>query len=205
MFLHYRRHLGRSAIGVGVDLNWWNYPHVVISIRAWVARTCGGIVGILGILLIAAGPAFADYDQGLIAFSNGEFDTAIKEFRTLAERGDPGAQFMLGVMYFNGFGVTQDNRVAAIFFYQAAQQGEGEAQLALGSLFIRGVGVFQDLVQAQTWLGLAAINSIGELQLLAIELRGATKRLMTDDQLAQAERLILAWRPTLAGLVRPEL
>ena len=76
--------------------------------------------------------------------------------------------------------------------------------MALGSIFIRGVGVFQDLVQAQTWLSLAAINSTGELQTQAVALRDATTRLMTAEQLAEAERLILAWRPTLAGLVRSE-
>ena len=160
------------------------------------------MAGLLGILVVAAGPAFADYEQGLAAFGNGEFSEAIDEFRALAEQGHPGAQFMLGVMHFNGSGVPQDNRVAAIFFYQAAQQGEAGAQLALGSIFIRGVGVFQDLVQAETWLSLAAINSTGELQIQAVALRDATKRLMTDDQRAKAKRLILAWRPTLAGLVR---
>ena len=169
-----------------------------------MARTRGAIVGLLGALVVAAGPALADYDQGLTAFGNGEFDAAIEEFRTLAARGHPGAQFMLGVMYFNGSGVPQDNRVAAIFFFQAAQQGKAGAQLALGSIFIRGVGVFQDLVQAQTWLSLAAINSTGELQTQAVALRDATTRLMTAEQLAEAERLILAWRPTFAGLVRSE-
>jgi TPR repeat protein len=187
-----------------VGLNWWNTPGVVTSIGTWVARTHGAIVGLLGALVVAAGPALADYDQGLTAFGNGEFDAAIEEFRTLAARGHPGAQFMLGVMYFNGSGVPQDNRVAAIFFFQAAQQGKAGAQLALGSIFIRGVGVFQDLVQAQTWLSLAAINSTGKLQIRAVALRDATKRLMTADQIAEAERLILDWRPTLAGLVRFE-
>ena len=64
--------------------------------------------------------------------------------------------------------------------------------------------MFQDLVQAQTWLSLAAINSTGKLQIRAVALRDATKRLMTADQIAEAERLILDWRPTLAGLVRFE-
>ena len=161
-------------------------------------------LGLIGLVIAFSGPAQAGYDQGLAAFGNGEFDIAFEEFRALAERGHPGAQFMLGVMHFNGSGVPQDNRIAAIFFYQAAQQGEPGAQLALGSIFIRGVGVFQDLVQAHTWLSLAAINSAGDLKAQAIALRDATLRLMTPEQVAEAQRLVGAWRPTLSGLVRSE-
>lgn len=159
------------------------------------------IAAVLGLFLALTTAAHAGYDQGLAAFGEGRFDVAIKEFRALAEEGHPGAEFMLGVMYFNGSGVPQDSQVAAIFFYQAAQQGEPGAQLALGSIFIRGVGVWQDLIQAHTWLSLAAINGPSELQSNAIALRDATKLLMTPDEIAEAQRAVAAWRPSRSGLV----
>ncbi len=155
----------------------------------------------LGLLLAFTTAAQAGYDQGLAAFGQGQFEVAIEEFRALAEEGHPGAEFMLGVMYFNGTGVPQDSKAAAIFFYQAAQQGDASAQLALGSIFIRGVGVWQDLIQAHIWLSLAAINGPTDLQGNAVALRDATRRLMTPDEIAEAQRLVAAWRPTRSGLV----
>lgn len=156
----------------------------------------------LAVWAAAASAARADYQQGLSAFGEGRFEVAIEEFFDLAERGHPGAEFMLGVMYFNGAGVAQDSQIAAIFFYQAAQQGEAGAQLALGSIYIRGVGVGQDLVQARTWLSLAAINGTDELQRQAIALRDATSLLMTPEEIAEAGRLTRNWGPRPWGLVR---
>src|SRR5688572_26351017 len=106
------------------------------------------------LVCIAALPglAHATYEDGLTAYEEGRFDYALREFRTLAHRGHPGAEFMLGVMHFNGFGVDRDEVVAAIYFRQAAEQGDPGAQLAFGSLHIRGIGVFQNLIEARKWL-----------------------------------------------------
>ena len=51
---------------------------------------------------------FADWEAGVDAYQAGDYATALKEFRLLAEQGDADAQFNLGVMYEDGQGVTQD-------------------------------------------------------------------------------------------------
>ena len=45
------------------------------------------------------------FEDGVAAYQRGEYAAALNLLRPLAEQGDPGAQFKLGVMYRNGEGV----------------------------------------------------------------------------------------------------
>jgi len=74
----------------------------------------------------------------------------------MAAKGDPGAQYNLGLMYEQGYGVTADTQKAASWFEKAAQQGEAGAQYRLGSLYAHGQGVPKDLQQAAVWYKKAA-------------------------------------------------
>ena len=49
----------------------------------------------------------------------------------LAERGDAGGQFELGMMFFYGQGAPQSEQEAAVWFRKADEQGLAEAQAAL--------------------------------------------------------------------------
>ena len=53
-----------------------------------------------------------DHAKGLDAAQRGDYATALKEFKPLAEQGDAIAQHNLGVMYGRGQGVTQDYKTA---------------------------------------------------------------------------------------------
>ena len=53
------------------------------------------------------------------------------QYCKLAERGDAGGQFELGMMFFYGQGVPQSDQEAAVWFRKAAEQGHAEAQAAL--------------------------------------------------------------------------
>ncbi len=61
---------------------------------------------LIGLLLAA--PAWADIQAGVDAHNRGDYDTALAEFRPLAEQGKASAQSNLGVMYEKGRGVPQD-------------------------------------------------------------------------------------------------
>lgn len=56
---------------------------------------------------------------------------AVKWFRKAAEQGEAHAQFMLGMCYFNGVGITQDKTEAVKWLQKAAKQGHEEAKKAL--------------------------------------------------------------------------
>ena len=49
-----------------------------------------------------------DFNRGIEAYEQGDFETALRELKPLAEQGNEGAQFYLGVMFDRGKGVVQD-------------------------------------------------------------------------------------------------
>ena len=53
-----------------------------------IAATLADVVA----LLFSAGSAWADFDDGGAAYERGDYATALKEFRPLAEQGDARAQ-----------------------------------------------------------------------------------------------------------------
>ena len=51
---------------------------------------------------VATTPTLLGFDEGLAAARRGDYVTALREFRPLAERGDANAQYRLGSMYGGG-------------------------------------------------------------------------------------------------------
>jgi TPR repeat protein len=145
--------------------------------------------------------SLAGYSEGVEAYETGHFDRAISEFQTLVEKGHAGAEFMTGVMYFQGRGVVQNRKLAAIWFHKAANKGHAGAQLAFGSVHIRGVGVYQDLIQAYKWLTLAADSKVPGLQQQAAMLRGDAEKLMSPEEIGNALSAVRSFSPIKAGLV----
>ena len=74
----------------------------------------------------------AEFAKGVRAYEEGDYASALLEFRQLAEKGYAPAQHDLGVMYANGVEVPQDYQEAAQWFHRAAAQGHARAQHALG-------------------------------------------------------------------------
>ena len=66
------------------------------------------------------------------------------------------AQFQLGLMYFNGQGVQQDDSKAVEWHTKAAEQGYADAQYNLGVMYANGRGVPQDFDKAVEWYTKAA-------------------------------------------------
>ena len=106
--------------------------------------------------LLLSGVASAGLVEGIAAFENNDFATALQEFKTLAAQKDAGAQFNLGVMYANGQGVSQDYKEAVKWYRLAAAQGYASAQFNLGVSYAKGQGVSQDYKEAVKWYRLAA-------------------------------------------------
>lgn len=159
-------------------------------------------LAIVALLTFATAARAADYEAGVAAYDRGDFRRALAEFKPLTERGHPGAEFMLGAMYFYGKGVAANPGVAAVWFAKAARQGNPSAQLAFGSLHIRGLGVKQDLFKAHMWLSLAATSDVPGLAQQAMILREESGRLMTPEEREQARQKARGWRPIRAGFVR---
>ena len=83
-------------------------------------------------LAFGAGSVLAqDFEKGLAAYNAGDYATALKEWRWMAEEGNVGAQFNLGVMYHNGWGVIQDYAEAVKWYRLAADQENEQTKSSL--------------------------------------------------------------------------
>lgn len=68
---------------------------------------------LLFLIISLSTPAFSsDFEKGLNASKSGDYVTALRERKPLAEQGLASAQFNLGVMYNAGKGVPQDYKTA---------------------------------------------------------------------------------------------
>ena len=115
------------------------------------------IIPVLLFSLLLGVPSYsADFNKGLTAFQSGDFATALKEWKPLAEEGNAVAQNNLGLMYHNGWGVPQDYKEAARLYRLAAGQEHAKAQYNLGVMYNNGNGVPQDYEEAVRWYQLAA-------------------------------------------------
>lgn len=81
---------------------------------------------------------------------------AVSWLHHLAEGGHRDEQYYLGLMYYDGRGVSRDRAAAATWFRRAADQRHHEAEYRLGLLYRDGIGVPQDLGIAAEWLRRAA-------------------------------------------------
>ena len=107
-----------------------------------------------------AGP----YEVALAAAEQGDYVTALRLWRSLAEQGDADAQYNLGVMYNNGDGVPRDYAEAMKWHRKAADQGNGNAQFNLGFMYDRGRGMPQSYIEAVKWYSLAANRGVAIAQ-----------------------------------------
>ncbi len=83
------------------------------------------VVAVVALVMGTAMPAFADYETGLRSYEIGDYEGALEEIRPLARRGDPGSQFLLGVMYAEGHGLPWDE-VKALAWLACASAGRSK-------------------------------------------------------------------------------
>ena len=102
----------------------------------------------LAIMVLAVPANAGPFEDGLVAYQRGDYATALKFWRPLAEKGNASAQYNLGVMHANGRGVPQDYAQAVKWYRMAVEQGLAEAQSNLGNMYDNGWGVPQDGAEA---------------------------------------------------------
>ena len=149
---------------------------------------CLTLAILLGGLVTGCGSDFdsgTDFDKGLAAYKNGDFATALRQFRPLAEDGHARAQHHLGFMYAKGEGVPQDDKTAVKWYTLAAEQGYAGAQTNLGLMYYTGRGVLQDYVYAHMWLHIAATSGYKK----ASQFRDIAAKKLTSAEIAKAEKL----------------
>lgn len=80
----------------------------------------------------------------------------LESTRPLAEKGDASAQYNMGVLYDQGYGVKQNFDTARQWYLKAAKQHFAKAEHNLGIIYESGKGVESDSSEAAHWFQRAA-------------------------------------------------
>lgn len=157
------------------------------------------LTGLISMLLMASvvggmwGCAGSQYQKGVKNYKPEDVVAAVRELKPLAERGDAAAQFNLGSLYYQGFGVPQDYPEAIRWFRKSAEQLYPYAQVTLGTIYAEGVqGVIaKDYPQALMWFIFAAAGGDRE----ALQLRDNLAVKMTPSQIVEAQKMAREFKP----------
>jgi TPR repeat protein len=128
----------------------------VADFKAGMKRAFNAIVAAIILLSFAAPVAATPFEDAVAAYGRGDYETALRLWRPLADQGLADSQNSLGVMYESGHGVPQDDAEAVKWYRLAANQGYATAQSNLGIMYNNGQGVPQDYFEAHFWWFLAA-------------------------------------------------
>jgi V8-like Glu-specific endopeptidase len=165
----------------------------------------------------------AQLDDAVAAAHRGEYAVAIQLIFPMADKGDARAQFNIGYMYANGWGVQRDLAEAIKWYRRAAEQGLEIAQHSLGVAYFNGEGIARDNAEAARWFKRAAEQGFSRSQYMLgtmyLDGRGVPKNLvqgyawvvlagrrgaparvsesvtLTPQQLVQAEEIMGRWKP----------
>ena len=121
------------------------------------------LLAVLLIMLAQPGEA-QNLTFGMILHNKFQYEKALRHFVPLAEKGDPKAQFYLGLMYDNGQGLPQDFAKSFNWWLKAAEQGNAAAQYNLGVMYNKGQSVPQNCAKSVIWYRKAAEQGIAPAQ-----------------------------------------
>jgi TPR repeat protein len=139
---------------------------LVCAVATRIRQSCASSLAVLILVLsLAAAPVAAGpLEDADAAYRRGDYATALRLWRPLADQGNADAQNNVGAMYAKGQGVVQDYAEAVKWYGKAADQGSAEAQLSLGVMYVNGQGVVRNFTEAVKWYRKAADQGLGAAQ-----------------------------------------
>ena len=109
----------------------------------------------VGAALLASSALWGDAAAGMAAFKKGDYPAAFREWKAAADKGQPEAQYDLGLLYAKGLGVQRDLQVAQQWYEAAAAQGNAQAEYSLGQMYAQGWGIPADQASTLRWMEMA--------------------------------------------------
>ncbi len=110
-------------------------------------------------------------------------DKALSFYKSAAVKGQPDAQDAIGLSFYQGQGLTKDDKFARMWFEKAAEGGSADAMFNLAVMEARGEGGKADPVAAYAWMRLAQQGGIDKAGPAADELAGK----LTPEEKAKAD------------------
>ncbi|WP_448213692.1 tetratricopeptide repeat protein [Colwellia sp. MEBiC06753] len=108
--------------------------------------------------------ANADLKTGIYELNRGQFKAAMTEFEPLLEEGYAPAQYQVGLMHKNGWGMKKDLNKAFELFSLAAEQNYPDAQFELALMYTEGEPVAKDSKKAFEYTQKAADKGLASAQ-----------------------------------------
>jgi TPR repeat protein len=93
----------------------------------------------------------ANLNDGIDAYAEGDYKTAIQHWELLANNGSANAQFYIGRMYEKGVYFPKNDYWAVHWITKAAELGLPDAEYTLGYIYRNGAGVVKDINQTVKW------------------------------------------------------
>jgi TPR repeat protein len=160
----------------------------------WSRVAAAVLVLLMGHAAMAQGDPL---DQAATAEARGDYATALRLLRPLADAGDAVAQRELGQMYSSGHGVPRDDAEALGWYRKAADQGDDVAEYRIGINYeLGGENIPQDHAEAARWLQKAADKGNGPAQGMLGELFEMGWGVSRDFVQAHLWYSLAATRPT---------
>jgi TPR repeat protein len=196
-----------------------------LSQGSWLRSStrCGKLPYLLLIAVLSmfwTMPGIAGMPEAEAAYQRGDFNAAFNELKPLAEQGNAAAQALLGALYRDGKGVSQDYVQALGWLRKASSQGYDLANVTLESMYSSQQGITKqevrdlalhgdvaaqsamaailgntgnprDLGEAYVWLKLVASNpNAGSLTISASMVVTLMERGLTPAQIAEGKELV---------------
>jgi len=138
--------------------------------------------------LMMTGVARADFNDGVVAYIAGDYETAYNTMISIAKTDEQNAlaQYYLGMMYLKGQGVEKNSEEAGKWFRKAAENRLPQAQYRLAGLYTEGEGVPRDLEFAYIWYSVGAAHQ-HKLSQNAVN-NARTK--LSENELAEADKMV---------------
>ncbi len=106
------------------------------------------------LLLLFTSPfilADSSYEKAWEAYNNKNYELSFELFKQSANENDSDAQYLVGLMLFNGEGVIKNEQKAVEWFKKSALQDDMDAQYYLGFMTRDGIGIKKDEQKAVEW------------------------------------------------------
>jgi TPR repeat protein len=128
-----------------------------LTTRIWLAACA--------VALAAGAAAAGPLEDGMAAYHAKDYAKAAELWRPLAEGGNATAQYFLGTLFAEGWGVARNDATAFMWFQKAAEAGNAAAQYNVGASYAAGNGVAKSYADAAKWFRRAADQGMPFAQL----------------------------------------
>ena len=127
------------------------------------------------------------------AMQRGNYAIAYCIWKPLADDGDRNAQYNIGWMYHNGYGLSINDKAAFDWWLKSAASGDANSHFALGDLYFQGQGVEKNMAIALGWYISAALRQHEPARETLLELLAKNDTLAqnTIQQLLQSDWQVL--------------